>query len=424
MELPVDRPLRLITSTVAEIENLMQLLLEAAAAGRKVDVLYGVPFSMSALHRIKTLNRAISNAMKGAWPRTSPISLLLDTVSHLDLLARDAVKDETSVTGVFIKIDTGYHRAGIPADSETFKLIINRLSQSKEAKLRGFYSHLGHSYSFSTPEESLAGLMTEIRVLLETTEAVMRSTSFLRHSSSDSDPIILSVGATPTTTAAQNLLTLAEDEQPMKEWRSFQKQLYAQHCELELHAGVYAFLDLQQVATGARPAKQPGGANQISATLSVQNIAIRVLAEVASVYNERVKKEALIAAGSLALGREPCKSYPGWGIVTPWRPLVNQAVSDDGMASIDDRYFDPAASHNGWIVGRISQEHGILTYESDGGTVAPEQAGSEFTVGDKVLIWPNHACVTAAAHGWYFVVDSDSNNADLVRDVWVRWRGW
>jgi hypothetical protein len=51
------------------------------------------------------------------------------------------------------------------------------------------------------------------------------------------------------------------------------------------------------------------------------SVAITVLAEIASLYPPRGKSsspEALLTAGSLALGREPCKAYPGWGIVSPW----------------------------------------------------------------------------------------------------------
>jgi hypothetical protein len=51
-------------------------------------------------------------------------------------------------------------------------------------------------------------------------------------------------------------------------------------------------------------------ASQTPATLSNQDIAIRVLAELVSVYSERAENEALITARSLAQGQESCKSYP------------------------------------------------------------------------------------------------------------------
>ena len=46
-------------------------------------------------------------------------------------------------------------------------------------------------------------------------------------------------------------------------------------------------------------------------------------------------------------------------------------------------------------------------------------------VGQKVRVWPNHACIAGAMFGWYLVVDSRLvGREDEVVDVWVRWRGW
>jgi D-serine deaminase-like pyridoxal phosphate-dependent protein len=147
------------------------------------------------------------------------------------------------------------------------------------------------------------------------------------------------------------------------------------------------------------------------APLSTANIGLRILVEVASIYNERDKPEALIAAGSLALGREPCKSYPGWGVVTPW-----QGSAQSAQEAVFTTYDEVGKA--GWIVGRISQEHGILVWEGENFGMR------ELHVGEKLLLWPNHACIAGAGFGWYLVVDSDSVNADEIVDVWVRWRGW
>lgn len=413
MQLPSGRPLRLITSTMVELEQLMPMLLNAIASGRTIDVLHGIPFCKSTLNHIMNLNQTLVAAMsKENRKGVCPISFLVDNPSHLDMLAGLDGESSRRAIGVFIKIDTGYKRAGVVGDSETLQVILNRLSETDRViKLLGLYTHLGQSYGFSAPEENVAGLMTEIRSLSDIVSGASQSFA-------GSEPIILSVGATPTATAAQNLVTTQVDNPAVKEWQSLQEQLRRQNCELELHAGVYPFLDLQQVATGARPSNHNNASMKIRATLSVRDIGIRILAEVASVYSERSKKEALIAAGVLALGREPCKSYPGWGIVTPWRPGKGE---NEDIAGSEGRYFDPSGDRTGWIVGRVSQEHGILSYESED---ASKEVNRDFSIGDKVLIWPNHACITAAAYGWYFVVDSESDNPDIVRDIWVRWRGW
>lgn len=161
---------------------------------------------------------------------------------------------------------------------------------------------------------------------------------------------------------------------------------------IELHAGVYALLDLQQLATGAQPRK------------GAANLGLSILAEVASIYPDREPPEVLVAAGSLSLGREPCQSYSGWGIVSDW-----------GMLSRKEN----EAGHSGWMVDRVSQEHGILRKGSSPATA------SELHIGQKVRIWPNHACIAGAGFDYYFVIDSSlPESKDLVVDVWVRWRGW
>jgi len=140
---------------------------------------------------------------------------------------------------------------------------------------------------------------------------------------------------------------------------------------------------------------------------------LTVVVEVASIYPNRGASnstEALIAAGTLALGREPCKAYPGWGIPTPWnRPGSDIPTSPE--------------EHSGWIVGRISQEHGIVTYHNSGKAMSPASGagvGDDLYIGQKIRLWPNHACVAGACFGWYLVVDG----GDEIVDVWIRWRGW
>jgi D-serine deaminase-like pyridoxal phosphate-dependent protein len=296
---------------------------------------------------------------------------------------------------IFVKIDTGYHRSGITFDSSQFNAISTALATPElkdKISLLGLYSHLGHSYGFNTPTEAIQGLITEFSSLALATKTVRETHG----------PLVLSVGATPTATAAQNIFPTSPDASTKEasDLKTQLDELKKQGLVLELHAGVYPVLDMQQLATHAR-----------SSDLQYENIGLRILAEVASLYPERAKPEALIAAGSLVLGREPCKSYPGWGVVTPW------IAKSTSSTSSDVGHYTPS-SPTGWIVGKVSQEHGILTWEGEG------PAKRELKIGEKVMVWPNHACVAGSGFGWYFVVDSESEDGDLVRDIWVRCRGW
>lgn len=129
--------------------------------------------------------------------------------------------------------------------------------------------------------------------------------------------------------------------------------------------------------------------------------AVRILADVCSVYPDR--NEALVNAGTIALSKETGE-FPGFAVVVD-RPQ--------------------------WSVVRMAQEHGILGWtESDQTSRLIEKTGSKssdgekveaaFVVGDKVLLYIQHACITAAMHYAYYVVDEQ----DIVRETWVPWKGW
>jgi len=121
-------------------------------------------------------------------------------------------------------------------------------------------------------------------------------------------------------------------------------------------------------------------------SVSTEDQALQLVAEVCSVYPER--NEALINAGVIALSRET-GPIPG---------------------------FARVVGAEDWNIGRLSQEHGILVTGSSG----KNNVEKTFAIGQKVFLHLQHACITAANHGHYFVVDED----DIVRDVWYSWKGW
>lgn len=314
--------------------------------------------------------------------------MLIDHAQQLQALKTFKEKAGFAVD-IFIKIDTGYHRAGVQTDGASFRQIIDcidtDLEPSGNGRLVGFYSHAGHSYGGNSEESALELLEQEIdRSAAAATKGV--GDRFGRRQ------FVLSIGATPTATSVQSLLDttaasagkvkLQEQVRELKKTIAEVKRTYT----IELHAGVYALLDLQQLATRAQPRK------------GMANLGLSILAEVASTYADREPPEVLVAAGSLSLGREPCQSYSGWG-----------------MLSRENH----EAGHSGWMVDRVSQEHGILRKGSSPATA------SELHIGQKVRIWPNHACIAGAGFDYYFVIDSSlPESKDVVVDVWVRWRGW
>ena len=307
--------------------------------------------------------------------------------------------------GVFIKIDSGYHRAGVESSSSVLPELLSLLVGNPEISactiLGGFYSHAGHSYAGSSAQDAMTTLKLEIQALCEAANVFRKLCPNVSHRR-----FTLSAGATPTATSIECLLAQDNTAILSESYLLALDELKSsiQHAstidDLELHAGVYPFLDIQQLATQASPSAV---VSQAQTALSTADLALTILTEVASLYRNRPTSEVLIAAGSLALGREPCKSYQGWGIVSNW-----------GMTT------ESTMNRSGWQVGRISQEHGILTRD-------PTHVADimELSIGQKLRIFPNHACIAGAGFGWYLVVDSSlEDRKDEIVDVWVRWRGW
>lgn len=370
---------RLIVSTVIEAEQLLPLLLEYQSRGAKVNVLYGVPLGPSQVAGLAEIGKQLG---------PGSISAMVDNVAQLE-----AVKQYQSITGhpigVFLKTDSGYHRAGLGPDSREMISLVSEVSKAEtqgHLSLLGFYSHNSLSYGGSSPDDAMEMLKVEIEVCRQASA----------HLNSDrAKPLVISVGASPTVLSLQNIVPSTTLRSSAAKDLIAELQLAKSGFELEVHAGVYPLFDVQQVAACSRE----------FSTDPYNTIAGTILTEVCSLYPNRTEQpEALVSAGCLALAREPCKEYPGWGILTPWN--MPAGYSSDKSARV--------------IISRISQEHGILGFEDT--TSAKRKLPLEY--GQKVRIWPNHACITLAQFGWYLIVDSETDSPDTVRDVYVRWRGW
>ncbi|KAJ5180284.1 hypothetical protein N7492_003494 [Penicillium capsulatum] len=372
-----------IASTPLEIETLTPLLKKLKAEDRRVNVLYGIPLVPSQVGRLAKIAREVGEGS---------ITVMIDHPDQVEYL-QGFFAITNFPAPVFVKVDTGYHRAGLPPAALNKQGLLEKLADAERqgyAKLLGVYSHSSLSYAGTSPEDAMAHLTQEIVGCKEALECHLQLLPSKKE-------LIISVGATPQALASQNLLgdnasrpeTLALKELLQKP----SAQDRGAKVKVEIHAGVYTLLDMQQMSTKAR--FHTGSAEE--------EVAISVLAEVCSVYNdgERANPETLLAAGTLALGREPCPNYSGWGVVSHWGR--GESVSSSRL-----------------IVERISQEHSIVAFED----CAVNPSKIPLRVGQVVKLYPNHACVTASFYGFYFVVDSDQDpEAAKIVDVWVRNRG-
>ena len=353
--------------------------------------MYGLPVALSALGRLSRIASILGD---------SALGLFVDHPEHIKALDKLDRKSWPGQIPVWVNIDVGYHREGVTADSAQLADLATAIAASNRVTLAGLYTHLGSSYSVSSPGEALKCFAEELEGLEEGAVAFLKVAGARGTSSGDAQKVVLSLGATPTATSVQNLL---DDTEGAKQYQDLLEKVNKSFA-VELHAGVYPVLDMQQLATRARPKESK--AQPTSSMLSYSDIAFRILVEVNSLYLDRGEKpEALISAGSIVLGREPCKSYDGWGVVSPW-------------PSAKGSHYDPEGSKTGWIVGRISQEHGILTWEG------PQDQFRDLKLGQKLLVWPNHACIAGVNFGCYVVVDTDSETPNKITDVWIRARGW
>jgi D-serine deaminase-like pyridoxal phosphate-dependent protein len=144
----------------------------------------------------------------------------------------------------------------------------------------------------------------------------------------------------------------------------------------EARPGVYMFQDLMQAEIGS---------------CTKDDIALTVLSSVIGI-NENENK-VLIDAGALALSKD----------------RSTQATSHDaGYGEVWN--IDGRRSLGPCIVKRVYQEHGVVSSEQP----------LHLSLGTKVRVGPNHACITAAAHDRYYVVDGGT---DVIAE-WDRINGW
>ena len=208
----------------------------------------------------------------------------------------------TAPIGIYLKIDTGYHRTGIdPSDRDRIDRILQVVDNSKKMTFKGFYTHAGHTYHTHGKEE-----------IINIARSSMQSMAELKERYSHSHPdMILSYGDTPSCTLL--------DEFPGMD---------------ELRPGNFIFYDLMQQHLGvcAHP--------DIGVALECPVVALN-----------KTRNEVLVHGGAVHLSREYLEigGRPCYGLVVPildkgWGPpLQNTYVSaisqEHGIIRTDDTSF-------------------------------------------------------------------------------------
>jgi D-serine deaminase-like pyridoxal phosphate-dependent protein len=238
-------------------------------------------------------------------PRGVALTVAVDSIEAVEQLASAAHAADREI-GVYIELDVGMRRVGVPsaADAAELAKLVRRRDPLRYAGIAFYPGHIREPVA--EQGEKVERLSAE---LARTLEALDRA---------GVPPAIVSGGSTPLAWRAHEIRGMTE-----------------------VRPGTYVYNDRTTAEIGA---------------CSWDDCALTVLATVVSTA---VPGQAVIDAGSKALGREPLRGAAG-----------------EGFGALLDR---PDV-----VVARMSEEHGILDLSAT--DWRPQ-------VGDQVRIVPNHVCI-------------------------------
>jgi D-serine deaminase-like pyridoxal phosphate-dependent protein len=241
-----------------------------------------------------------------ALPERVKLTVALDSPQAVDDIAA-AAREADRPIGVYVELDLGMHRVGVPRLDDALALA-RAVREHSPLEFAGLAFYPGHVREpVDRQEESLASLGRAIAHAVETFDRA------------GCRPPVVSGGSTPTL------------------WRTHELPGVT-----EFRPGTYVYNDRTTAAIGA---------------CAWDDCAFTVLATVVSTA---VPGQAVVDAGSKALGREPMRGTD----------------AADGFGALLDR---PDV-----VVKNMSEEHGILDLSRTDWRPA---------VGDRVRIVPNHVCI-------------------------------
>ena len=91
------------------------------------------------------------------------LNILVENSESIDFME----KHLENPVGVFLKVDTGYHRTGVPAENfERVMVLLNLLKECHHLIFMGFLTHAGHSYKARGKDEVITILQESKNLML------------------------------------------------------------------------------------------------------------------------------------------------------------------------------------------------------------------------------------------------------------------
>jgi D-serine deaminase-like pyridoxal phosphate-dependent protein len=198
--------------------------------------------------------------------------------------------------GVYIKIDTGYHRTGIPADDVSgVEKVLQKIEKVPNLDITGFFTHAGHAYDVASVNE----------ILKIHNDSLGKLVNLKNRFSKKYPGIIVSIGDTPSSSLATDF-TGAD----------------------ELRPGNFIFYDVMQYFLGAC---KPG------------DIAVATACPVVAKHKER--NEIVIYGGAVHHSLDSVTDTKGRKVFG----LVVKMTENGWGKPLNDTF-----------VSSLSQEHGII----------------------------------------------------------------
>lgn len=215
----------------------------------------------------------------------------------------------------FLKVDCGYHRAGVdPSKPESVQLA-RQLSESDFIEFKGILTHAGHSYHSHNPAEVIEVAEQERDVMVQFAERLQKNGIICK---------TVSIGSTPTAVHSPDWLGVDE-----------------------IRPGNYAFFDKFQADIGS---------------CRTEDVAVTVLTTVVAHYPDH--NQMLIDAGALALSKDLGADHLGndivYGAISNHPDLKLFSISQEhGLITSDDPIAFPKLSVGSLL--QIIPNHSCLT---------------------------------------------------------------